>query len=99
MPEQYGAVPGPRGPGTFQTVTCLPDFPGGSVVKESTCQAGDVVQSLSQGYPLEREMATHPSILAWEIPWTEEPGGLQSMQSQRVRYDLATTITYLLGVP
>ena len=38
MPEQYGAVPGPRGPGTFQMVTCLPGFPGGSVVKESTCQ-------------------------------------------------------------
>ena len=35
-------------------------------------------------------MATHSSILAWEIPWTEEPGGLQSMQSQRVGYDLMT---------
>ena len=35
-------------------------------------------------------MATHSSILAWEIPWTEEPGGLQSMGSQRIRYDLAT---------
>ena len=40
------------------------------------------VQSLSQEDPLEEEMATHPSILAWEIPWTEEPGGLQSMGSQ-----------------
>ena len=38
--------------------------------------------------PLEKEMATHPSILAWEIPWTEEPGGLQFMGSQRVRHDL-----------
>ena len=37
------------------------------------------VQSLGQGDPLEEEMATHSSILAWEIPWTEEPGGLQSM--------------------
>mgnify|MGYP007134243635 CR=1 FL=1 len=35
-------------------------------------------------------MATHSSILAWEIPWTEEPGGLQSMESQRVRHELAT---------
>ena len=35
-------------------------------------------------------MATHSSILAWEIPWTEEPGGLQSMESQRVGHDLAT---------
>ena len=40
--------------------------------------------------PLEEEMATHPSILDWEIPWTEEPGGLQSVGSQRVRYDLLT---------
>ena len=39
--------------------------------------------------PLEKEMATHSSILAWEIPWTEEPGGLQSMGSQRVRHHLA----------
>ena len=39
-------------------------------------------QSLGQEDPLEKEMATHSSILAWEIPWTEEPGGLQSMGSQ-----------------
>ena len=38
-------------------------------------------------------MATHSSILAWKIPWTEEPGGLQSMGSQRVRHDLATDYT------
>ena len=37
--------------------------------------------------PLEKEMATHSSILAWEIPWTEEPGGLQSMGSQEVKHD------------
>ena len=48
------------------------------------------VQSLDQEEPLEKEKATHSSILAWEIPWTEEPGGLQSMGSQRVRHDLAT---------
>ena len=41
-------------------------------------------------YIYEKEMATHSSILAWEIPWTEEPGGLQSMGSQRVRHDLET---------
>ena len=45
------------------------------------------VLSLGRGDPLEKEMATHPSILAWEIPWTEEPSGLQSMGSQRVRHD------------
>ena len=41
-------------------------------------------QSLGQEDPLQKEMATHFSILAWKIPWTEEPGGLQSMGSQRV---------------
>ena len=45
------------------------------------------VQSLGQKDPLEKEMATHSSMLAWRIPWTEEPGGLQSMRSQRVRHD------------
>ena len=45
------------------------------------------VQSLSQEDPLDKGMATHSSILAWGIPWTEEPGGLQSMASQRVGYD------------
>ena len=46
--------------------------------------------SLGGDDPLEKEMATHSSILAWEIPWTEEPGGLESMGSQRVEYVLAT---------
>ena len=45
------------------------------------------VQFLGQEDPLEKEMATHSSILAWRIPWTEEPGGLQSMGSQRVGHD------------
>ena len=45
------------------------------------------VLSLGWEDPLEKEMATHYSILAWRIPWTEEPGGLQSMGSQRVRHD------------
>ena len=45
------------------------------------------VQSLSQEDSLEKEMATHSSILAWKIPWTEEPGGLQSMGSQRVGHN------------
>ena len=48
------------------------------------------VQSLSQEDPLEEEMATHSSILAWEISWTEEPGRLQSMGLQRVGCDLST---------
>ena len=48
------------------------------------------VWSLGQEDSLEKEMATHSSILAWRIPWTEEPGGLQSMGSQRVRHDWTT---------
>ena len=48
------------------------------------------VWSLGQGDPLEKEMATHSSILAWRIPWIEEPGGLQSMESQRFRHNWAT---------
>ena len=45
------------------------------------------VRSLGQEDPLEKEMATHSSILAWKIPWTEKPGRLQSVGSQRVRHD------------
>ena len=45
------------------------------------------VQSLGQEDALQEEMATHSSIFAWRIPWTEEPGGLQSMGFQRVEYD------------
>ena len=45
------------------------------------------VQSLDWEDPLEEEIATHASILAWKIPWTETPGGLQSMRSQRVRHN------------
>ena len=48
------------------------------------------VQFLGREHPLEEEMATHSSILAWRIPWTGEPGGLQPMGSQRVGHDLAT---------
>ena len=48
------------------------------------------VQSLGWEDSLEKEMATHPSILAWEIPWTGKPGGAQSIRLQRVEYDLET---------
>ena len=62
----------------------------GQTVKESACDEGDLGQSMSQEDPLEKGMATHSSILAWRIPWTEEPGGLQSMWSQRVGHDRVT---------
>ena len=55
--------------------------------RKSACNAGYLVQSLGQEDPLEKEMATHCSTLAWKIPWTEEPGRLQSMGSRRVRHD------------
>ena len=52
------------------------------------------VQSLGWEDPLEKGMATHSSILAWRIPWREEPGGLQSMGSQRVRHDWAISFHF-----
>ena len=61
-------------------------FPGGSVVKNLPFLQGSretLVRSLGWEDPPEKEMATHSSILAWEIPWTEKPGGLQSMGSQK----------------
>ena len=59
------------------------------MVRNPPANAGDAetwVQSLGWEDPLEKEMATHSSILAWRVPWTEEPGG-ESMGSQRVRHD------------
>ena len=58
-------------------------FPGGSAVKNPPANAGDEGLIPGSGRSLEKEMATHSSILAWEIPWTEKPGGLQSMGSQK----------------
>ena len=58
-------------------------FLGGSDNKEFAFNAGDQVCSLGGEDPMEKEKATHSSILAWRITWTEEPGGLQSMGSQR----------------
>ena len=58
--------------------------------REFACKAGDAGLILGQEDPLEKEMATCSSILAWEIPWTEETGRLQSMGSQRIRHDLVT---------
>ena len=56
------------------------------------------VRYLGQKYTLEKEMATHSSILAWRIPWTEEPSRLQSMGSQRVRHDWATSLHFSLSL-
>ena len=66
-------------------------FPNGSAAKEFTSTA---VHPLSQEDPLEEGMASPSSILAWRIPWTEEPGGLQSKGSQRVGHDSLSMHTY-----
>ena len=68
-------------------------FPGGTM--EGVCLRrqethGTWIRSLGQEVPLKKEMATRSSILAWDIPWTVEPGGLQSIGEQRVRYDGVT---------
>ena len=57
------------------------------LVKNLPAMQENLVRFLGWEEPLEKEMATHSSILAWKIPWTEEPGGLQSMRLQRVRQD------------
>ena len=65
-------------------------FPGGSVVKNLLAMQETQerqVRSLGPADPLEEDMATHSSVLAWKIPWTEEPGGPQSRALQRVRHD------------
>ena len=62
-------------------------FPGGSDGKASVYNVGDPSSIPGREDPPEKEMATHSSILAWRIPWTEEPGRLQSMGSQRVGHD------------
>ena len=65
-------------------------FPGGSVVKNLPANAGDACLIPGSGRSPGEGNATHSSILDWEIPWTEEPDGLQFMGSQRVRHDLAS---------
>ena len=65
-------------------------FPGGSAVKNPPVMQERWDQFLGQKDPLQKEMAPYSSILAWKIPWIEEPGELQSMGPKRVRHDLAT---------
>ena len=67
----------------LQLIPDLRGFPGGSVVKNPSAIYKMWVQSLGREDALAKEMATHSSVLAWRIPWTEDPGGLQSM-AQRV---------------
>ena len=62
-------------------------FPGGSALKNLPANAGDAGSIPESGRSPGEEMATHSSILAWEVPWTEESSGLQSMGSRRVGHD------------
>ena len=74
----------------FEDVYHKKGFPGGANSKEATCQCRrqeTQVSFLGWEDPLEEGMATHSNILAWGIPWMEEPGGLQSMGLQRVRHN------------
>ena len=66
----------------------LQDYPVAQKVKNLPAMQETRVLSLGWKDPVEKGMATHSSILAWRIPWAEEPGGLQSMGSQRVRHDI-----------
>ena len=66
------------------------DFPGGSVVKNPPANSGDTGLILGSGKSPGEEMAIHSSILAWQVPRTEEPGRLQFMGPQRVGHDLGT---------
>ena len=80
-------------------LTLWTSFPGGWDSKESAWDAGDVGSVPGWGRSLEKEMATHSSILAWRISWTEDPGGLQSMGSQRIGHNWAThTFTFFYTV-
>ena len=69
------------------SVMYLNDFPIAQTVKNLPAMQETRVQSLCQEDPLEKGMAIHSSILAWKIPWTEKPGGLQSMGSQKVGHN------------
>ena len=68
-------------------MTCTFTFTGGSRVKNPLANQETGFPSLGWEDPLEKEMAAHSNILVWEIPWTEEPGGLHSMGLQRVGHD------------
>ena len=83
MPGDQWRVPGECWDHVLAGGLCQMGFSGGSVAKESACNAGDWGSTRGFGRSLEKGMAIHSSILAWRIPWTEEPGELQSMGLQR----------------
>ena len=84
------SITSPALAGRFFTTCIFRGFPGGSVVKNLPAMQETQVPSLGWEDPLEKQMATQYSILAWKIPWTEEPGRPQSTGSQRVGHNLVT---------
>ena len=68
------------------------DYPGGSEVKNPPAMQETRIPTLGWEDPLEKVTTTHSNVLAWEIPRAEEPGGLQSMGSQRIRHELVTEL-------
>ena len=80
-------------------VHCFWDSLVAQMVKRLPAMRETRVQSLGWEDPLEKEMATHSSTHAWKISWMEKPGGLQSMGSQRVRHDWATSLHTVIGFP
>ena len=77
----------------YYLLPILGTFLVAQTVKHLPTMQDTQVRSLGQEDLLEKEMATHSSTLAWKIPWTQEPGGLQSIGSQRVRHDWATSMS------
>ena len=74
-------------------------FPGGSVVKNPPAKQEIQVRPLTWEDPLEKKMATHSSILAWEIPWTEEPGRLPSMDGVTKELDMTERVNHNKYIP
>ena len=83
-----------KGGGLPWFFTTPPSTTGGLAGKESTCMLEIQILSPAGEDPLEKETAAHSTILAWKVPWMEDPGRLQSMGSQRVRHDLATSLVH-----
>ena len=75
-------------------IDCSPASPVAQMLKHLPAMRQTQIRSLGQKDPLEKEMATHSSTLAWKMPWTEEPGRLQSMGSQRIGHDWPTSLSF-----
>ena len=97
-PSVGGSPPASEAVYSLGSALIVRGSPGCSGGKDPTCNAGDQFQPLGWEDPLGKGMATHPSILVWRVPWTEEPGGLQSRGSQRVRHHWVTVTLLSLAV-